>query len=440
MAIAELADAKIELQTRVGELEASLGANPGNAALRAERDAAIAQLVNLNTRIQQIDINMALYGSGVEHFETADIPGSPVSPRPRRNATAAAVLGLLVAGAYALWRTERSPLAEHRHDPAPVLGAPLLGQVPEFASVGVKGPAPAIHDPDSRTATANDANLAAGAHVLGLLADAGLPTLLLKGGALIQSVYPYPGTRPMHDLDILVRFGDVRTAIGTLAAAGYEPTGEVSNARLEATHGAQFLNPDGYDVDLHWHALGSYLSVDLDKHFWDGAFPTDVHGSPTHMLNPAEQLCHVVAHGLRATNPPLRRLADVAMIMRSAGTGMDWDRLGWMSARLEITLHLLDTLHYLESQIGTPVPGEAFHVLRRNVPSPSERRRYRILTRLHPDSISAALMRGWGTYAFSRKAVGRRANPLGFPRFMWRYARYGSETVIAAIRRKLGSG
>ena len=183
VAIAEMADAKIELQTRVGELEASLGANPGNAALRAERDAAIAQLVNLNTRIQQIDINMALYGSGVEHFETADIPGSPVSPRPRRNAAAAAVLGLLVAGAYALWRTERSPLAEHRHDPAPVLGAPLLGQVPEFASVGVKGPAPAIHDPDSRTATANDANLAAGAHVLGLLADAGLRTLLLKGGA-----------------------------------------------------------------------------------------------------------------------------------------------------------------------------------------------------------------------------------------------------------------
>ena len=153
-AITELADSKAQLQSRVDTLEVNLAADPGNAVIQAERDAAIAQLLNLDTRIAQIDVNMALYGSGVQYFEAAEIPESRAAPRPLRNAAAAAVLGLLAAGAYAWWRTERSPLAEHRHDPAPVLGAPLLGEVPEFSSVGVKGPAPVIHDPESSAAEA----------------------------------------------------------------------------------------------------------------------------------------------------------------------------------------------------------------------------------------------------------------------------------------------
>jgi len=153
-AISELVESKARLQSRVDALEAGLAAERGNSALQAERDAAIAQLVNLDTRIEQIDVNMALYGSGVQYFEAAKIPQSPAAPRPLRNAAAAAVLGLLAAGAYAWWRTERAPLAETRHDPAPVLGAPLLGEIPEFSAVGVKGPAPVIHEPESVAAEA----------------------------------------------------------------------------------------------------------------------------------------------------------------------------------------------------------------------------------------------------------------------------------------------
>ena len=153
-AIAELGASKAEFQSRVDGLEAGLAVDPGDSLLRAERDAAIAQLVNLDTRIAQIDVNMALYGSGVQYFEAAEIPESPAAPRPLRNAAAAAVLGLLAAGAFAWWRTERSPLAEHRHDPAPVLGAPLLGEVPDFSSMGVKGPAPVIYEPESSVAEA----------------------------------------------------------------------------------------------------------------------------------------------------------------------------------------------------------------------------------------------------------------------------------------------
>ena len=153
-AIAELSSSKVELQDQLDTLDRALVNDPANASLQAARDAAVAQLVNLDTRIAQIDVNMSLYGSGVQYREPAEIPSTPASPRPLRNAAVAAVLGLLGSTAFAWWRAERSPSAESRHDPAPVLGAPLLGEIPDFEHVGVKGPAPMMHEPESAAAEA----------------------------------------------------------------------------------------------------------------------------------------------------------------------------------------------------------------------------------------------------------------------------------------------
>lgn len=153
-AIAELEESKQSLTARVEAVEANLEADPDNAALQAERDGLVAQRVTLDTRIEQINVNMALYGSGVQHFEAADAPTSRSTPRPTRNAAVAAVLGLLSAGAYAWWRAESTPLAQNRHDPAPILQAPLLAEIPEFATTGVDSPAPTIFEPMSAPAEA----------------------------------------------------------------------------------------------------------------------------------------------------------------------------------------------------------------------------------------------------------------------------------------------
>lgn len=145
--ISELEGSRLTLRDRAETLEESLAANPDNLAIQAERDALIAQLVTLNTRIEQITVNMALYGSGVQHFEAAEAPLSPATPQPVRNAAIAVVLGLLAAGAFAWWRAERLPLANERHDPAPILGAPLLAEIPEFATAGAESPVPTVFEP-----------------------------------------------------------------------------------------------------------------------------------------------------------------------------------------------------------------------------------------------------------------------------------------------------
>ena len=148
-ALAELSASQTELQQRINSLDAQLAANPDDASTKAERDAAVAQLITLNSRADQIAVDAALYGNGVELFERSEIPESPARPQPVRNAAVAAILGLLGAGAWAWWRAEHTQAADYRQDAAPVLGAPLLGEVPDFTEVGVVGPVPALSSPTS---------------------------------------------------------------------------------------------------------------------------------------------------------------------------------------------------------------------------------------------------------------------------------------------------
>jgi Mrp family chromosome partitioning ATPase len=166
-AIAELEEARTEIQTRVVELEAAISDDPDNAALRAERDAAVVEAVNLEGRARQIAVDAALYGSGVELFEPADIPEGPARPLPLRNAIFGGVIALIAGSAFAWWRSQKNLVADRRHDPAPILGAPLLGVVPEFEDANGASHAPALTDPRSAAAEAYNFIAASLIHALG---------------------------------------------------------------------------------------------------------------------------------------------------------------------------------------------------------------------------------------------------------------------------------
>jgi Mrp family chromosome partitioning ATPase len=81
---------------------------------------------------------------GVEFVERATPPGAPVWPRPRRIAFLASVFAAVLATALAWWRLVTRQRAEHRHDPSEVLGAPLLGEVPDFDASGVSDDLPVV--------------------------------------------------------------------------------------------------------------------------------------------------------------------------------------------------------------------------------------------------------------------------------------------------------
>jgi Mrp family chromosome partitioning ATPase len=114
--------------------QAALDASPksfdGRPTLRQQQLAD--QIAELQQREQDITARAQVFNSGVEYFEQAKPPASPSQPKPKLGAVLGGLVGLLVAGAWAWWAAARDPRAEGRDEPARILGAPLLGEVPRL--------------------------------------------------------------------------------------------------------------------------------------------------------------------------------------------------------------------------------------------------------------------------------------------------------------------
>jgi Mrp family chromosome partitioning ATPase/capsular polysaccharide biosynthesis protein len=130
--------------------QAQLDATPGSSGgqLTPRQQQLSNQIVALEQREQDIMEKLALYGAGVELFERAEPPERPTQPKPKLSALLGALLGLLGAGIWAWWAAARNQRAEGRGDPARILGAPLLGEIPVLpASRASAGSAAALSPP-----------------------------------------------------------------------------------------------------------------------------------------------------------------------------------------------------------------------------------------------------------------------------------------------------
>ncbi len=107
------------------------------------------------------------------------------------------------------------------------------------------------------------------APLLSALRARGIPTMLLKGGALVRTVYGQFGLRLMSDLDVLVPSLRWREAHSALASAGglAAPT-EALVLRLRLNHERSWRMRSGAVVDLH-RALTAWPLFRVDH---DGLF------------------------------------------------------------------------------------------------------------------------------------------------------------------------
>lgn len=147
--LSELQGQRAELQAAIEAAEERLAVAPDEASARAERDAAVNQLITIDSRADQIAVDSTLFGSGVELFERADAPRSPSAPTPLRNSVLAGMLGALAAAAMAWWKADETATADGRNDPSRMLKAPLLGTVPSFDELGLTGSVPTVEAPKS---------------------------------------------------------------------------------------------------------------------------------------------------------------------------------------------------------------------------------------------------------------------------------------------------
>jgi hypothetical protein len=211
---------------------------------------------------------------------------------------------------------------------------------------------------------------------------AGLGTVVLKGPAIANAVYPDPSWRPFGDLDVLVHTVDWKRACEVLREAGFIRNLPEPRRGFDERFGKAASHSDsiGRQVDLHRTlVLGPYgLLMDPDELFGRTS-EFGLGGRMLRRLDDTAALVNACLHAALGAWPPFPMpLRDVAQV---AWTGrVDWDALTVLAERwrvLPVVAHSLRTAaHWLASEL--PAPAQSIAAIR---PSPADRRLLSAYTR-----------------------------------------------------------
>jgi capsular exopolysaccharide synthesis family protein len=97
-----------ELEANRQQLRQQEASQPGSVALQGSTGFASRQQDNLDLRVQDLLMDAIVFGSGVEVFEEASVPVTPVRPTPVRNGVLAGALALVIAAIAAVVAVRRA--------------------------------------------------------------------------------------------------------------------------------------------------------------------------------------------------------------------------------------------------------------------------------------------------------------------------------------------
>jgi len=175
--------------------------------------------------------------------------------------------------------------------------------------------------------------------VVRALRSGDVPSIVLKGMALVDYYGDRWGARDMCDADLLVRAEDARHAIDVLVATGWAPragaTATTLRQRLiDHRSGWPFVGPGDVELDLHWHWFHTSLGERADDDLWAAAEDFLLHGVPVRRPHPADLVLHACEQGsVDAGAARLVCTADVVTITRRVGADVIGPRLAEQARR-----------------------------------------------------------------------------------------------------------
>lgn len=197
--------------------------------------------------------------------------------------------------------------------------------------------------------------------VIRSLQNSNISLMVLKGAALLETVYPDPGMRQMADIDLLVHPCNLNKAESILRGLKFSlaPTGELHYIKREG----EFLT----QIDLHWDIW--YLKD--QREVWQSAIKAKVAGVETLIMSPEDTIIYTAVHS--AVHHGMIRDVWVEDISRLIDYYKD---INWNDVTEKVHRYNLNTpVFYFFSRLkrldnGSPIPSD---VMKRLVPSFSKK-------------------------------------------------------------------
>ncbi len=202
--------------------------------------------------------------------------------------------------------------------------------------------------------------LAAAGPALDALVGAGIPLLLLKGGAALAAGEAAPGERYIADIDLLLPPDRCDEALDLLAGLGWRPQSGGRMARVKgremARHHAVNLVDGGQgEIDLHWCLLKENRVAGDDAAIWAAAEPVAFVGRALLIPAPEDRLLQALAQGVQwSSGNALDWAADAIALLRRPA--LDCDRLLAAVAARRLAAQVGLALRFLAAEVGSSLP------------------------------------------------------------------------------------
>lgn len=205
--------------------------------------------------------------------------------------------------------------------------------------------------------------------VVAALNRAGIPVMLLKGVALLQTIYARPELRPMSDVDLLVRPQHARQAMEALLTVGCKRGAALLREDFFPRYHYEvemFIpGPPPVRVDLHARPFRPMRLSRIipDGALWENAVAVDFQNTTGFLPRPEFFLIHLAAHAAFHGCSRLLWLYDLQRFVKKFQTTLDWDLVVARCEQWSVTLAVRDALCTMEALIGPSVPSEVIRRL-----------------------------------------------------------------------------
>jgi hypothetical protein len=177
--------------------------------------------------------------------------------------------------------------------------------------------------------------------VLSALMEANIPVIVLKGWALIQTIYGGDyGQRIYEDIDILVHPKDINTSEMILKKLGWQQSEECRpgfTRRYYNAHVYSFLEQPEitgrvYSIGFHWgllhHPAYNPKQIDVGCLF-ERAHPLEIAGVPVLEMSLEDHIVYNCAHVVlqHRSEEMLLRYYEIAAVIRNAKSSLDWQKV-----------------------------------------------------------------------------------------------------------------
>jgi hypothetical protein len=197
--------------------------------------------------------------------------------------------------------------------------------------------------------------------VLAALNATGINVILLKGAHLADKVYGNIALRPMADVDLLARQGDLLKIHHGLLGLGYDSEDEELSCKI---HLAPYTKQDSLKIDVHFDIARQPVSLRYDlEGMWDRAREYACRDVKTLALCPEDLILHLCSHTTldHGFDNRLIPYIDLWKITDCYADQLDWNQVWERGVQWGMERSVFLMLALTERLLGLPVPELIHH-------------------------------------------------------------------------------